>query len=228
MALATTPLSPVAQCVQYGYGQVEPNHLSARRNGQIYAQLPAASTINLLENGQFAKYDYENGVVNFTGAGEWLLVFNEVKVYEDYQTDADFAMKKIDYQARVYNAMGDSGYYHYNVRNESGTGDDLEEVAYNGGMMPADTTMVPRLLRTQPGDIMTTNCVIDAYADLSKGDTLIIETDPTAATSAGDKKIGYLRKKTSGDSSYADQEWVIVKKYNMPDLQPGVKIQRVK
>ena len=24
-----------------GYGQVEPNHLSAQRNGQIYAQLPA-------------------------------------------------------------------------------------------------------------------------------------------------------------------------------------------
>ena len=65
MALATTRLSPKAQCVQFGYGQVEPNHLSARRNGQIYAQLPAASTINLLENGQFAKYDYENGVVNF-------------------------------------------------------------------------------------------------------------------------------------------------------------------
>ena len=233
MALATTPLSPVAQCVQYGYGQVEPNHLSARRNGQIYAQLPAASTINLLENGQFAKYDYENGVVNFTGAGEWLLVFNEVKVYEDYQTDADFAMKKSDYKALVYNALGNSGYYHYNSLNEAGTGDDLAEVGTiqgvnTSGMMPADTTMVPRLLRTQPGDIMTTNCVIDAYADLSKGDTLIIETDPTAATSAGAKKIGYLRKKTNSDSSYTDQEWVIVKMYNMPDLQPGVKIQRVK
>lgn len=228
MALATTPLSPVAQCVQYGYGQVEPNHLSARRNGQIYAQLPAADTIDLLENGQFAKYDYASGVVNFTGAGEWLLVFNEVKVYEDYQTDADFAMKKSDYQALVYNAMGDSGYYHYNVRNESGTGDDLMEVAYNDGMMPSGTTMVPRLLRTQPGDIMTTNCVIDAYNTLSKGDTLIIETDPDAATSAGAKKIGYLRKKTGSDSSYTDQEWKIVKMYNMPDLQPGVKIQRVK
>lgn len=222
MALATTRLSPVAECVQFGYGQVEPNHLSARRNGQIYAQLPAASAINLLENGQFAKYDYENGVVDFTGAGEWLLVFNEVKVYEDYQTDADFAMKKSDYKALVYNAMGNDGYYHYNVRNENGTGDDLQEVAYNTGMMPTGTTMVPRLLRTQPGDIMTTNCIVDAYADLSVGNTLIIETDTSESS------CGYLRKKTSSDTSYADQEWVIVKKYNMPDLQPGVKIQRVK
>lgn len=217
MALATTRLSPTAQCVQYGYGQVEPNHLSARRNGQIYAQLPADSSITLLENGQFAKYDYKDGLVKIDTAGniagEWLLVFNEVKVYEDYQTDADFAMKKSDYQALVYNAMGDSGYYHYNVRNESGTGDDLEEVAYNGGMMPSGTTMVPRLLRTQPGDIMTTNCITETYANLSVGSVLKIN-----------KATGYLS--TSGDVN--DQEWVVVKKYNMPDLQPGVKIQRVK
>lgn len=217
MALATTRLSPTAQCVQYGYGQVEPNHLSARRNGQIYAQLPADSSITLLENGQFAKYDYKDGLVKIDTAGniagEWLLVFNEVKVYEDYQTDADFAMKKSDYQALVYNAMGDSGYYHYNVRNESGTGDDLQEVAYSGGMMPAGTTMVPRLLRTQPGDIMTTNCITEAYANLSVGSVLKIN-----------KATGYLS--TSGDVT--DQEWVVVKKYNMPDLQPGVKIQRVK
>lgn len=219
MALATTRLSPKAQCVQFGYGQVEPNHLSARRNGQIYAQLPADSSIDLLENGQFAKYDYENGVVGFSGGAEWLLVFNEVKVYEDYQTDADFAMKKSNYAALVYNAMGDSGYYHYNVRNESGTGDDLAEVETNpqginaSGLMPAGTTMVPRLLRTQPGDIMTTNCIKDTYASLSVGSVLKI-----------DSSDGYLS--TTGDVT--EQEWTVVKKYNMPDLQPGVKLQRTK
>ena len=40
-----------------GFGQVEPNHLSAQRTGQIYAQLPAKSDINILENGQFVKYN---------------------------------------------------------------------------------------------------------------------------------------------------------------------------
>ena len=35
---------------------------------------------------------------------------------------------------------------------------------------------------------------------------------------------GYLAK--AGD--VADQEWTVVKKYNMPDLQPGVKLQRTK
>ena len=39
-----------------GFGQVEPNHLSAQRTSQIYAQLPAASSIEILENGQFVKY----------------------------------------------------------------------------------------------------------------------------------------------------------------------------
>ena len=32
-----------ASYVQYGYGQVEPNHLSAQKTRQIYAQLPAAA-----------------------------------------------------------------------------------------------------------------------------------------------------------------------------------------
>ena len=36
-----------------GYGQVEPNHLSAQRTGQIYAQTPVAADIEVLENGAF-------------------------------------------------------------------------------------------------------------------------------------------------------------------------------
>lgn len=79
-----------------GYGQVEPNHLSAQRNGKIYAQLPAASDLKLLENGMFVKYDYAAGEVNLTGEGEWLLVLNEVKVYDDRETYKDFAMRAED------------------------------------------------------------------------------------------------------------------------------------
>lgn len=71
------------------YGQVEPNHLSAQRTGQIYAQLPAALD---LENGMFAKYDYEENEVNLTGDGEWMLVYNEVKVYDKRESYADFIM----------------------------------------------------------------------------------------------------------------------------------------
>jgi len=108
--MAFKRLSPTANYVTYGFGQVEPNHLSAQRTAEIYAQLPAAGTINILENGQFVKYDYANGVVNFSGPGEWMLVFNEIKLYRDHQIDAEFAMLKDNYQARVYSPFGGEKY----------------------------------------------------------------------------------------------------------------------
>ena len=107
--MAFTRLSPEAQFVTYGFGQVEPNHLSAQRTAEIYAQLPVAADIDILENGQFVKYDYANGEVNFTGPGEWMLVFNEVKVYRDHETDQDFAMIRRDYNGRVYSPVGVGG-----------------------------------------------------------------------------------------------------------------------
>lgn len=90
---------------EVGYGQVEPNHLSAQHNGEIYAQLPANAKIEMLEQGQFVKYDYANGEVNFTGEGDWMLVFNEIKLYREFQRDCEFAMIKGNYSARVYSPM---------------------------------------------------------------------------------------------------------------------------
>ena len=87
----------MADFKRIGFGQVEPNHLSAQRNGQIYAQLPLDSSINILENGQFMKYDYENNEVNLTGDGEYMLVLNEVKVYDERDSYKDFAMIKKNY-----------------------------------------------------------------------------------------------------------------------------------
>lgn len=79
-----------------GFGQVEPNHLSAMRTHQIYAQLPAKSGIAKLENGQFAKYDYANGCVDTAASanGEYMLVLNEVKLYDGYRESyKDFALQ---------------------------------------------------------------------------------------------------------------------------------------
>ena len=90
---------------EVGFGQVEPNHLSAQYTGQIYAQLPADPSIEILEQGQFVKYDYAKGFVNFEGAGEWMLVYNEIKLYRDFQRDCEFAMLKGNYQARVYSPL---------------------------------------------------------------------------------------------------------------------------
>ena len=113
-----------------GFGQVEPNHLSAQRTSQIYAQLPAASSINVLENGQYVKYDYANGEVNFTGKGEWMMVFNEVKLYDDRwrETYKDFAMIKENYT-------------------------EGSNTITHDGLGPFKGQMTPREIKTNIGDI---------------------------------------------------------------------------
>lgn len=178
--------SSQAAGVSYGYAQVEPNHLSAQRTGAIYAQLPCNKDIEVLENGQFVKYDYATGEVNFTGKGEWMLVFNEVKVYYDRDTDADFAMKKSNYVARVYGA--------------------------DNSFMPEDTNMVPRVFKTDVGDIFTTNAVQNKIEELKKGDTLTVGED------------GFLKKE---DGASEGMIWQIAKVYNLGDLQPAIKVQRI-
>ena len=101
----------MADIKRKGYGQVEPNHLSGIVTGQIYAQLPADTTrtvgangtvtwtgIKQLEQGQFAKYDYAAGKVNFTGDGEFMLVYNEEKLYDERkQNHKDFVYKAEDF-----------------------------------------------------------------------------------------------------------------------------------
>ena len=99
----------MADIKRKGYGQVEPNHLSGIVTGQIYAQLPAITTtgsgasakktpMEQLEQGQFAKYDYAAGEVNFTGEGEFMLVYNEEKLYDERkQSHKDFVYKAADF-----------------------------------------------------------------------------------------------------------------------------------
>lgn len=246
-----------ASYVEYGYGQVEPNHLSAQRTAQIYAQLPADSKINVLEQGQFVKYDYASGLVNFTGKGEWMLVYNETKLYREHQIDCEFAMRKDDYQARIYSpfgygvdkdgnptADGDEAFdrqsrYYNGVDSDGNTsinvggktykyddvtaGPDMYEIHYNEDpfhivgpykekKMPDGTTMVPRVFKTNVGDIFTTNTINETT--LTVGDILT----PQA-------KDGILAKAGAGD---ADMQWQVVKIYTMPDHQKGVKVMRIK
>ena len=334
------PVKSQASYVEFGYGQVEPNHLSAQRTGQIYAQLPAAPSIDILEQGQFVKYDYaasnSNGVglVDFTGAGEWMLVYNEIKLYRDHpdgskQWDCEFAMLKDDYQARIYSpydannaeieykdwhrlngtdekgntsmtlnqyvsldiegktvtingdryavteatipAQGTEGEDDYKPAHtakvfsyggnqyeldENGTSKtqvpvayayddvtkDVEDIyewgftndpwrrlgIYHEKKMPAGTSMVPRVFKTNVGDIFTTNTVNLAVNSttgeftetLAVGDSLYV----------GDKGILGKTKKTTANADGAvsgDMVWQVVKVYTMPDNQRGVKVMRI-
>ena len=292
------PIKSKAGYVEFGYGQVEPNHLSAQKTGQIYAQLPANKDINVLEQGQFVKYDYaanDNGIgeVNFTGEGEWMLVYNEIKLYRNHpdgskQWDCEFAMLKDDYQARIYspydwehteveyhngmylngkdekgntsmtvthnvelNADGKTvtiagevydvveNMFTYN-RNEYTLVDgkvtvpvvyayddvtkDVEDI-YEMGFtndpwkklgiarekkMPAGTSMIPRVFKTNVGDIMTTNTIFDKT--VAVGDKL--------APRAED---GILAKTENAEGMV----WQVVKVYTMPDGQKGAKVMRI-
>ena len=236
--MAYSRLSQNATMVKRGWGQVEPNHLSARFTGEIYAQLPAKADIEVLENGQFVKYDYVNGVVDFTGKGEWMLVYNEIKVYRDWETDEDWAMMRRDQIARVYSPVGANGangattnpgvgaetklftQETYPVAPELGrlpVGPSYErEVLTIPAMMPGygtdqATLMTPRVFKTHEGDIFTTNTIAAEYESVNVGDLL----------TPNDK--GYLAP-TSDENGFV---WQVVKKYNLPDLQPAVKVMRI-
>ena len=116
-----------------GYGQLEPNHLSAPRNGQVYGQLPAAEGIDILEQGMFVKYDYAAGEMNFTGEGPWMLVFNEEKLYDErFQMHKHFAQKREDfYDGQLYSRVmavvpGDLFTTNMLAEGEYALGDDLK------------------------------------------------------------------------------------------------------
>lgn len=186
-----------------GYGIVEPNHLSAQRTGQIYAQLPAKDDITLLENGQFVKYNYADGVVDFEGEGEWMLVFNEIKLYNGLRDNLkDFAMIKDNYTPG-------------------------SDTITHQGLGPFKGQMVPRVFKTNIGDIFTTNTF-----DLAA-------TSKDAVTSMGElavgdivapiKTTGYLTKDSDSGvtADSAAMKWQVVKVYTMPDGQPGVKLMRI-
>lgn len=173
----------MAKIERIGFGQVEPNHLSARRTAQIYAQLKAADSFDILENGQFVKYDYANSEVNLTGSGEWMLVLNEVKLYDgNRETYKDFAMIKDSY---------------------------------------VDGEMVPRLFKTNIGDIYTTNCVGGKGTRRTKYEGIELVVGDKLKV---DEATGYLVK---GEGT-EDMVWEVVKVYNLADMQPAVKIMRIK
>lgn len=182
-----------------GYGQVEPNHLSAQKTGQIYAQLPAMTYNSTstaweptahLEQGQFLKYNYADGRCSLDGDGEYMLVYCEEKLYDErFQMHKDFCLNAADF---------------------------------------TDGKIYPRLFKTNIGDIYTTNtfgaaasgpnATVTSGESLDVGDFLEVDSTDGFLTKAGTQT--YAGCGTPG--------FQVVKVYTMPDGQPGVKIQRVK
>ena len=81
--------------------------------------------------------------------------------------------------------------------------------------------LVPRLLRTEIGDIYTTNTfgANTSNASTVAGLNLAVGEIVTPSTATG-----YLVK---GSTATEGMKWQVVKEYTMPDGQPGVKLQRI-
>ena len=221
-----------------GFGQVEPNQLSAQKTGQIYASLPLDDAVEVLQNGEFMYYDYANKSVNAGKAaaagviatkGEPMLVFNEIKLYEPFWRTSykDFAMIRV----------GDNYVTSKLATAEYGENSDIAQATYPTHNLEYQYRMAgiaPRLFKTNVGDIYTTNMVA-----LVKD----VEGTPTPITYAvGDilapEKVTHVG--ADGVSTYdtlvltpqdsmpeAGMAWMVVQVYTMPDSQPGLKLQRV-
>ena len=222
-----------------GFGQVEPNQLSAQTTGQIYASLPLDPDVEVLQNGEFMYYDYANNMVDSgkaaaTGVvatkGEPMLVFNEIKLYEPFWRTSykDFAMIRV----------GDNYVTSKLATEKYNDGALTEGVA----VVPPHTEypyrmdgIAPRLFKTNVGDIYTTNMVAltklsgdpatETPIDYAVGDILApVAVEHTASDGVSKYKTLVLTPQASMPDGMA---WMVVKVYTMPDNQPGLKLQRV-
>lgn len=213
-----------------GFGQVEPNHLSAQRTAQIYAQLPAKDDIDILENGQFVKYDYENHQVNFTGRGEWMLVFNEIKLYDERkQNYKDFALQRKNFTTDKYSFTIQNVKNIPGVTPAVGSNNTVSNVLVEHDGLSFPGQMVPRVFKTNIGDIMTTN-TINVASKSDTYNTAVENAEGLEELKVGDVLIvgatGYL-KKAAGSEEDTEMQWVIAEITTMPDGQKAVKIQRI-
>ena len=204
----------MANFTRNGYGQVEPNQLSAQKTGQIYASLPLDSSVKVLQNGEFMFYDYKTGTVTANATiGEPMLVFNEIKLYEPYwQTSyKDFAMIRVG-DNYVTSRLATAAYGENSDKQQAATIDPAHtEYGYRMD------GIAPRLMKTNIGDIYTTN---------------MVKTGTDVTYAAGDvlklKKTDRNTLELDKDGDIDTVQFVVAKVYTMPDGQAGLKLQRVK
>ena len=227
----------MADFKRVGYGQVEPNQLSAQKTGQIYASLPLDTDVKVLQNGEFMFYDYQSGTVSAddsTGVAEPMLVFNEIKLYEPFwrRSYKDFAMIRVG-DNYVTSDLAVNG----PVEGKYGDGAETIGVPAN----PAHTEypyrmdgIAPRLFKTNVGDIYTTNMVAltkteggaEVGITYAVGDILApVKVTHTGAD--GTSTYDTLVLTPQDDMPESGMAWMVVQVYTMPDGQDGLKLQRV-
>ena len=209
----------MANFTRNGYGQVEPNQLSAQKTGQIYASLPLKEEVKVLQNGEFMYYDYVSGTVcadDSTGVAEPMLVFNEIKLYEPFWRTSykDFAMIRVgDNYVTTDLATAKYG----DGSTTKGIDPQPPHTEYGYRM----DGIAPRLFKTNVGDIYTTN-MVKTGVEYTAGQLLVPVKNNTSKTLVLEEFSAPVPgAKPNG------MAWAVVKVYTMPDGQPGLKLQRV-
>ena len=204
-----------------GYGQVEPNQLSGIKTGQIFASLPLDKEVKVLQNGEFMYYDYASGSVNATAeanaAPEPYLVYQEIKIYEDWLSYKDFAMIRVGDNyvtnnpaiGRLTSANTDGTVYGDGAETE---GASIDHSDYQAGYRMDG--IAPRLVKTNIGDVYTTN-MVDEEGTYTVGTVLTL------------KKTNRNTRVLSPSGDITSVKFIVVKDYTMPDGQRGLKLQRI-
>lgn len=212
----------MANFKRVGFGQVEPNQLSAQKTGQIYASLPLDSTVQTLQNGEFMYYSYADGKVTAepTVAGqEPMLVFNEVKMYEpQYQTSyKNFAMIRVgdNYVTSDLSLARCSE----EMQGIAATVDHVDNYRMDG--------IAPRLFKTNVGDVFTTN-MVKTGVEYQVGSILKLSVITNNYTDSQGVAKTYKTLVLDKNGTIDTIQFVVAKVYTMPDGQPGLKLQRIK
>lgn len=212
----------MANFKRVGFGQVEPNQLSAQKTGQIYASLPLDSTVQTLQNGEFMYYSYADGKVTAepTIAGqEPMLVFNEVKMYEpQYQTSyKNFAMIRVgdNYVTSDLSLARCSE----EMQGIAATVDHVDNYRMDG--------IAPRLFKTNVGDVFTTN-MVKTGVEYQVGNILKLSVITNNYTDSQGVAKTYKTLVLDKNGTIDTIQFVVAKVYTMPDGQPGLKLQRIK
>lgn len=182
-----------------GYGQVEPNHLSGIVTGQIYAQLPAMYIAD------------PSGTATETPIAQLeqgqFLKYDYANNRCDVDGDGEFMLVYCEEKL-------------YDERLQSHKDFVLKNTDFTDGKI------YPRLIKTNIGDIYTTNT-------FKAGNT----SNTGLVSQSVSLEVGkYLQVSASGFLDVASSQtlgnltgmvWKVVKIYTMPDGQDGVKIQRI-
>ena len=209
----------MATFTRVGYGQVEPNQLSAQKTGQIYASLPLDEKVQVLQNGEFMYYSYADNKVTAeptVDGQEPMLVFNEIKLYEPFWRTSykDFAMIRVGDNYVTSKLATDE--YGDGALTQGATIDPAHSTWQAGYRMEG---IAPRLFKTNIGDIMTTN-MVETGVEYAEKDILKLKK-----VTASDGTVTLVLSKTGNIDTV---QWVVAKVYTMPDGQPGLKVQRIK